>query len=96
MLDHVKTTGLKVAKTPFNAWCLGPMIDAAHVCNIISDHTKKQAELVQDFRKLIHPGRAIRLKDACSLGTAYDRACGSREGRRGPGSIPKAPIRSLS
>lgn len=47
------------------------MIGAAYACNIINEQTKKQVEVVQDFRNLIHPGRAVRLKDACSLGTAH-------------------------
>ncbi len=52
-------------------WALGDFIGAAHACKLISDATKKQAELAQDFRNLIHPGRARRLDSRCTLGTAY-------------------------
>jgi len=37
------------------------MIKVAHVCKLISDNTRKQAELAQNCRNLIHPGRQARL-----------------------------------
>jgi hypothetical protein len=40
-------------------------------CSLINDSTKKQAELAQGFRNLIHPSRASRLNASCTLGTAY-------------------------
>jgi hypothetical protein len=54
-----------------NEWLLGQMIPAAHACRIISDDTRKQAELAQNFRNLIHPGRQARLQEICDRGTAH-------------------------
>jgi len=58
-------------KGTLDTWMLGDHIGAAHACKLISDATKKQADLAQDFRNLIHPGRAQRLDAKCTLGTAY-------------------------
>lgn len=37
---------------------------------VIHDDTVKQASLPQNFRNLIHPGRAQRMKVKCDRGTA--------------------------
>jgi hypothetical protein len=58
-------------KKALNEWMLGDMIEAAHVCGYITDDTKTQASLAQNFRNLIHPGRQARLKQECDVGTAY-------------------------
>jgi hypothetical protein len=58
-------------KRALNEWMLGDMIEAAHVCGFITDDTKTQALLAQNFRNLIHPGRQARLKQRCEVGTAY-------------------------
>jgi hypothetical protein len=55
---------------PLDRWTLGPMIHAAHVCKVITDDTRKAAELAQNYRNLIHPGKAARLKEKCDRGTA--------------------------
>jgi hypothetical protein len=55
---------------PLNDWTLGPMIEVAHACQLISDDTRKQAELAQNFRNLIHPGRQARLHETCDRGSA--------------------------
>jgi hypothetical protein len=57
-------------RKPLNEWALDPMIKAAHACGVISDDTRKQAELAQNFRNLIHPGRQARLSQKCDRGTA--------------------------
>lgn len=70
--DANMRTAYPQAKTaPLEKWMLGDYIGTAHACKLISDATKKQAELAQDFRNLIHPGKAQRLDAKCTLGTAY-------------------------
>jgi hypothetical protein len=59
-----------IPPTPLNEWTLSPMIAAAAGCALVTSDTKKQAELAQNFRNLIHPGRQQRLKEACDRGTA--------------------------
>jgi hypothetical protein len=61
---------------PFDEWLLWQFIDAARVADLIDDSTQKQAELAQDFRNLIHPGRAARLKDGCDRGTSHGAIAG--------------------
>ncbi|WP_144006972.1 hypothetical protein [Pelomonas sp. KK5] len=75
-LEHVGEANVRQVfqakeKRTLEWWALGDLIGAAHACKLISDSTKKQAELAQDFRNLIHPGRAQRLDARCTLGTAY-------------------------
>jgi hypothetical protein len=60
----------KAPTKPFNAWLLGEMILAAYACQLISDGTRTQAQLAQNFRNLIHPGRQARLGEKCDRGTA--------------------------
>jgi hypothetical protein len=59
------------AARPLEEWTLGQIIAAASACGLITGDTKKQAELAQNFRNLIHPGRQLRLRDKCDRGTAY-------------------------
>jgi hypothetical protein len=59
-----------VPNEPLNKWSLDPMIKAGHACGLIGDDTRKQAELAQNFRNLIHPGRQARLSEKCDRGTA--------------------------
>ena len=56
---------------PLNKWELHHLIPAAHECGYLTDDTKTQASLAQNFRNLIHPGRQARLKQKCDVGTAY-------------------------
>ena len=51
-------------------WTLADYITAAEFRNFIEPNTVKQSRLAQDFRNLIHPGRAIRLAQSCDRGTA--------------------------
>jgi hypothetical protein len=59
-----------------NDWTLGPLIDAAEQCDLISPDTTTQARLAQNYRNLIHPGRQIRLRDRCDRGTALGALAG--------------------
>ena len=51
-------------------WGLDLFIPIALAIKAIGPQTAKQAELAQDFRNLIHPGRSERLKQKCNRGTA--------------------------
>jgi hypothetical protein len=66
----VKASAPSAPSKPLNEWTLAPMIGAAHTCNLIGDDTRKQAELAQNFRNLIHPGRQARLQSHCDRGSA--------------------------
>lgn len=66
----VRAAATGVPAKPLNEWTLGPMILAAHACQLIAVDTKKQAELAQNFRNLIHPGRQARLQTTCNRGSA--------------------------
>lgn len=68
---RVQCAQVNLPKQGLEHWALGAFIGAASACNLIADATKTQAELAQDFRNLIHPGRALRLGASCTLGTAY-------------------------
>lgn len=52
-------------------WTLEDYIAAAKLQNLISVDTADQSRLAQNFRNLIHPGRAIRLAQTCNRGTAF-------------------------
>jgi hypothetical protein len=65
------TTGLPPRSKQMNEWALGQLIYAAHGCRLIDNDTQKQADLAQNYRNLIHPGRQARLQDKCDRGTAY-------------------------
>jgi hypothetical protein len=47
------------------------LAQGAHACDLITDDSKAQATLAQNFRNLIHPGRQARLGEKCDRGTAY-------------------------
>jgi hypothetical protein len=66
----VRATAKASPAEPLNKWTLSQMIGAAHACGLIADDTRKQAELAQNFRNLIHPGRQARLQEKCDRGTA--------------------------
>jgi hypothetical protein len=68
--NDVRAAAKNPPKGQLSEWTLAPMIEAAHSCKLITDATKTQAQLAQNFRNLIHPGRAIRLKEKCDRGTA--------------------------
>ena len=50
-------------------WSLEDYITAAELRNLIKPDTVKQAQLAQNFRNLIHPGRSVRLAQTCNRGT---------------------------
>jgi hypothetical protein len=52
-------------------WFLEDYITAAELRGLIKSDTAKQARLAQNFRNLIHPGRTLRLAQACNRGTAH-------------------------
>jgi hypothetical protein len=51
-------------------WNFIELIEVAVQLTQIKGATGKQARLCKDFRNLIHPGRAARLKQVCDRGTA--------------------------
>lgn len=51
-------------------WGLGDYIAVATSLNLIKKATSQQAALAQNFRNLIHPGRAQRLGEVCDRATA--------------------------
>jgi hypothetical protein len=57
--------------TDVEQWHLSDYIEVALELNLIAESTAKQARLANDFRNLIHPGRAARLDAQCDLGTAH-------------------------
>jgi hypothetical protein len=56
---------------PLERWDLYELIDYAHATKLISDSTKKAADLCRDFRNFIHPGKTKRLAKRCSRSTAH-------------------------
>ncbi len=52
-------------------WVLEDYITAAEIRSLIKPDTAKQARLAQNYRNLIHPGRAVRLAQTCNRGTAF-------------------------
>jgi hypothetical protein len=54
---------------PLN-WVLHEFVEIAEQLTVIEPNTAKEARLAKDFRNLIHPGRAIRLRQSCDRGTA--------------------------
>jgi hypothetical protein len=52
-------------------WGLAQLIAGAETTGIIKADTVRACDLAQNFRNLIHPGRALRLATTCDRGTAY-------------------------
>jgi hypothetical protein len=75
-----RVTALVTAKTisqpasALESWNLHQYIEVAAALNIIKADTTAQLRIAKDFRNLIHPGRAIRLKTKCDKGTALAAA----------------------
>jgi hypothetical protein len=61
----------KISKPDIDRWELHDFIEVADEGNLLSPDTCKAARLAQNFRNLIHPGRAARLDQPCNRGTAY-------------------------
>jgi hypothetical protein len=60
----------KNIKSSPEEWFLEDYITAVDIRKLIKPNTVTQARLAQNFRNLIHPGRAIRLAETCNRGTA--------------------------
>jgi hypothetical protein len=60
----------KGVKSSPEEWTLEDYITVAESQQLIKPDTAKQARLAQNFRNLIHPGRAARLAQKCDRGTA--------------------------
>ncbi len=56
------------------SWTLHHYIEVAAHLRIIGERTAEQARLAKDYRNLIHPAAAIRLKEECHRGTALGAA----------------------
>jgi hypothetical protein len=52
-------------------WTLQQFIEVAAHLDLLKPDTCSAARLAQNFRNLIHPGRAARLAQTCDRGTAY-------------------------
>jgi hypothetical protein len=63
----------KISKpnTNIDRWELHHFIEVADKLGLLSPDTCNAARLAQNFRNLIHPGRAARLDQTCDRGTAY-------------------------
>jgi hypothetical protein len=53
------------------SWGLGDYVAVATSLGLIKSATSQQTILAQNFRNLIHPGRAQRLGEICDRGTAF-------------------------
>jgi hypothetical protein len=51
-------------------WDLNGYMEVTEKLGLIDGETAKQADLVREFRNLIHPGRSARLAKGCDRGTA--------------------------
>jgi hypothetical protein len=52
-------------------WSLSQMIEISQQLGLVSEPTACQVRLAKDFRNLIHPGRAVRLRQECNRATAF-------------------------
>jgi len=57
-------------------WHLPTLVKVGADLNILRDTTKKQCELSGDFRNLIHPGKAVRDAQKCTLATTLSVIAG--------------------
>jgi hypothetical protein len=66
------TSSNMIQKIPsdIDEWNLHILIEVAFALKIIVDSTAALCRITRAFRNLIHPGRAIRLAQACDRGTA--------------------------
>ena len=69
----------KSSPPPLNEWHLRHYIIVAVRLGLIDEETAKQAELSNDFRNLIHPGREQRLERKCTKGTALGALAGAEK-----------------
>jgi hypothetical protein len=71
-VNALVATGVLRTKPPLNRdnWSLRHFIEVSGYLTIIRANTVAAANLVRDFRNLIHPGRAARTGQSCNRGTA--------------------------
>ena len=62
---------LAISDLEKSAWGLDGYIKAAAHAGLLDDDTRKGLELAQNYRNLIHAGRAARLGATCNRGTAH-------------------------
>jgi hypothetical protein len=74
LADQVQRGLMARPSSDFEGWFLAPMIDEAEKAGLIRTTTAGAARLCKDFRNLIHPGRALRLRIECNRGTALSAA----------------------
>ena len=60
-----------VSEKDLNRWVLDHYNKVAKDLSIIQDRTFNQVDLAREFRNYIHPGREIREKVRCGVGTAH-------------------------
>jgi hypothetical protein len=73
-IDTAVTSLTGTRKLPFSEvdrWDLDQFIAVAAHFDLLKPDTRSAAKLAQNFRNLIHPGRAARLAQACDRGSAY-------------------------
>lgn len=61
----------KIKEKDFNKWVLDYYNRVAREIDIIQERTCNQVDLAREFRNYIHPGREVREKAKCSIGTAH-------------------------
>jgi hypothetical protein len=63
--NELRTSASFSAKTDVQRWDLPQLTVGAENLGLISETTAEQCEIAKDFRKLIHPGRTLRLSLRC-------------------------------
>jgi hypothetical protein len=58
-------------KGPPEKWDLSQLADVAERAGLIKKTTWTQVDLMRNYRNLIHPGKALRLSETCTRGTAH-------------------------
>ena len=77
-ISALRTSGT-LSQQPSGAlesWNLHEYIEVAENLGIIKQQTATQTRLAKDFRNLIHPGRALRLRQKCDRATALSAVAG--------------------
>ena len=74
--DAVAKTLTNPPPPRFDRWELSHFIAVAKELRAISESTFKQADTARDYRNLIHPGRAARVKQECNRATALAAVSG--------------------
>jgi hypothetical protein len=72
----INSQSSKKLRNDLNKWMLDELIGCAKFLNSITDECERQCRLVQDFRNLIHPGKATRKSMKCDRATALSALAG--------------------